>query len=195
MLIDNPTVRPGQSPAPDPAGGRGEGRDFLREAPSRPWKEGERGLWCVCRWRQWSPRTECPGLSTNSRTPGGAAGKGKTAGPGSRVRTLASRRKLNFSCLICGRLHLCSFRLPRAPFCVLLCLSLGLLTVRVPLAALFPGSAVARLGCGERRGAGRAFQGAGEPADPRHCQEHPPPVRVAGFEGECPRLGLEIYEE
>lgn len=46
VLIDNPTVRLGQSPAPDPAGGRGEGRDFLREAPNRPWEGGERG----CGW-------------------------------------------------------------------------------------------------------------------------------------------------
>lgn len=110
-------------------------------------------------------------------------------GPGPGVRTLESRRKLTFLVRSAG--SSISLLLPPSlstplPLCVLLYLSLGLLTPRVPLAALFPGSDVAGLGCGELRGARGAFQGAGEPADPRHCQEHSLPVRVAGFEGECP---------
>lgn len=135
-LIDSPTARPGRSLSPDPAGGRGEGRDFLREAQSRPWKSSRRRkVW----GGSGSQRPKCQGLSGASRTPGGAAGRGEPEGPEPGVSTLGGGRKLTFLAGSVVPPSLSFFRPPGGPRFVLRHVSLQRLALSVPPAALFPG--------------------------------------------------------
>ncbi|XP_008829725.1 uncharacterized protein LOC103732789 [Nannospalax galili] len=187
MLIDSPTSWPGQSPAPDPPGGRGEGRDFLREAPSRPRKGGERAWGGGVRG---SLRPEYRGPGKASRTPGGAAGRGEPATPEPGGQHPGNGRKLTFLVRSAGASISPLLPFSSSPlFFALWHLSPRLPALRVPGAALFPGSA--RAGLGELRGAGGAFRGAGEPADPQALPGAPSPS--AGLRGGVPSgLGLRL---
>lgn len=149
-LTDSPTARPGRSLRSRSGGREGGGAGFPAGG-AEPVLEKEEKEEKGGKGVSWSHRPECQGPSRASQTPGGAAGRGETAGPARGVSTFEGGHKLTFlsgsagafvSLLLPSSSRLCSV-LPHQ--------SLRRLALPVAPAALFPGSAWVGLGWGIAR--------------------------------------------
>ena len=183
MLTDSPTARPGRSLRSRSGGREGGGAGFpAGGAEPALEKEEEKGG----KGGSGSHGPQCRGPRRANRTPGGAAGKGETAGPELGVSTLEGGHKLTFPAGSAGASV--SLLLPSSfapPYFELPHQSLRRLAQFVPPAALFPWSARAGLGLGVCAALGGHSGGRGSQPDPRHCQGRPPPMSAAGYEREC----------
>lgn len=174
-LTDSLTARPGRSLRSRSGGREGGGAGFPAGGaePALEKEEEEKGGKGGSR----SHGPECEGPRRASWTPGGAAGRGETAGPKLWVSTLEGGHKTNFFCGIGGRLSLFApsvlFRAPlfRSPA--------SFPPGAWPSQSFPPLCSPGRPGLawvGGLRGAGRAFRGAGEPARPQALPGAPSPT-------------------
>lgn len=149
-LTDSPTARPGRSLCSRSGGREGGGAGFPAGG-AEPALEKEEKEEKGAKGGSGSHGPECQGLSQASRTPGGAAGRGETAGPALVVSTFEGGRKLTFLSRSAGAFVSLLLPFSSRPCSVLMHQSLRRLALPVAPAALFPGSAWLGLGWGVAR--------------------------------------------